>query len=188
MEKLFIDGNPTSTGRIRSQVILTDWPDLPSVERLSPRKTPHHSLSPILENEGTISGTYNVIDEVFTQQLGYNHTTDFNGRLYLVYSDQKTVSLIRTVQKERQEVESTLYYNKNYLSYVQGYKSPFHHKEEVVTRAFDARVTALFYRLLPQGVYTAHPVQVNNYIRKLSRATFLDKVKEIRQYIFRAIE
>jgi len=79
---------------MRSQVILTDWPDLPSVERLPPRKTPHYSLGPILENEGTISGTYSVIDIIFTEQLGYNPAADFNGRLHLVYGDQKTVSLI----------------------------------------------------------------------------------------------
>ena len=85
-------------------------------------------------------------------------------------------------------VESTLYHNKNYLGCVQGYKSPFHHKEEVATQAFDARVTALFYRLLPLGVCTAQPNQVDNYIRKLSRTTFHRRIEEIRQYIFTATE
>jgi len=227
VEKLFADHSPPSTNQMRSQVILTDWPDLPSVERLPPRKTPHYSLGPILENEGTISGTYSVIDIIFTEQLGYNPATDFDGRLHLIYGDQKTVSLVRTVQKERLDatllydkfnwllavpglfhwrtnyidmihdsysgseyaaVESTLYHNKNYLGCVQGNKSPFHHKEEVATRAFDARATALFYRLLPPGVHAAQPTQVDNYIRKLSRTTFLAKVEEIRKYIFRAAE
>jgi hypothetical protein len=144
-----------------------------------------------------------------------------------VYGDQKTVSLIRTVQKERQEatllydkydwllavpglfhwrtnymdmihntysgsehaaMESTLYHNKNYLGCVQGHKSPFHHKEEVASRAFDARVTALFYRLLPPGVHASQTDQVDNYIRKLTRTTFHRKVEEIRQYIFTATE
>lgn len=227
VEELFTDRNPTTTGQTRKWVVLTDWPELPSVERLPPRKTPHYGLGPILENEGTISGTYSVIDKVFAEQLGYNRAEDFGGRLHLVYGDQKTVSLIRTVQKERQEatllydkydwllavpglfhwrtnymdmihdtysgsehaaVESTLYHNKNYLGCVQGHKSPFHHKEEVATRAFDARVTALFYRLLPSGVRSAQPGQVDNYIKKLSRTTFLHKVEEIRQYIFTAAE
>ena len=89
---------------------------------------------------------------------------------------------------EHAAVELTLYHNKNYLGCVQGNKSPFHHKEEVATRAFDARATALFYQLLPPGVHAAQPTQVDNYIRKLSRTTFLTKVKEIRQYIFRAAE
>ncbi|KAH7394801.1 hypothetical protein BKA66DRAFT_606463 [Pyrenochaeta sp. MPI-SDFR-AT-0127] len=193
----------------------------------TPRKPPHYSLGPIFENEGTISGTYSVIDRVFTEQLGYNPADDFGGRLHLVHGDQKTVSLIRTVQKKRQEatllydkynwllpvpglfhwrtnymdmihdtysgseqaaVESTLYHNKNYLGCAQGHKSPFHHKEEVATRAFDARITALFYRLLPSSVRASQPNQVDNYIRKLARATFHKKVEEIRQYIFTAAE
>jgi hypothetical protein len=227
VEELFTDQNPPTTGQIRNRVVLTDWVELPSIERLPLRKTPHHSLGPILENEGTISGTYSVIDTVFTEQLGYNPVEDFGERLFLVYGDQKTVSLIRTVQKERQEstllydkydwllavpglfhwrtnyidmihhlysgsehaaVESTLYHNKNYLGCVQGHKSPFHHKEEVATRAFDARVTALFYRLLPPDIRAAQPDQVDNYIKKLSRTSFHHKVEEIRQYIFTAAE
>src|SRR5947208_757837 len=67
-------------------------------------------------------------------------------------------------------------------------RGPFHHKEEVATRAFDARVTALFYRLLPPSVSASQPAQVDNYIRKLSRTTFHRKVEEIRQYIFTAAE
>ena len=40
----------------------TIWPKFPTVERLSLQKTSHYSFSPFLENEGTISGTYNVIN------------------------------------------------------------------------------------------------------------------------------
>jgi hypothetical protein len=227
VEDLFTNHNPTTIGQMRKRVVLTDWPELPLIERLPPRKTPHYGLGPILENEGTISGTYSVIDTVFTEQLGYDREKDFDGRLHLVYGDQKTVSLIRTVQKERQEatllydqynwllavpglfhwrtnymdmihdtysgsehaaIESTLYHNKNYLGCIQGHKSPFHHKEEVATRAFDARATALFYCLLPASVRAAEPNQVDNYISKLSRATFLCKVEEIRKYIFTVAE
>jgi hypothetical protein len=62
------------------------------------RHLPHHGLGPILENEGTISGTYKIIDNLFTKQLGLDPGQEFDGPLYLVYGDQKTVSLIRTVQ------------------------------------------------------------------------------------------
>ncbi len=109
VEDLFSDNDPATTGKMRQRVLLTGWPELPTVERLPPRKTPHYSLGPILENEGTISGTYSVIDAVFTEQLGYDPEKDFNRQLHLVYGDQKTVSLIRTVQKERQE--ATLLYD-----------------------------------------------------------------------------
>jgi hypothetical protein len=203
------------------------WPELPSVKRLPVHQTRNYTLSPILENEGTISGTYKVIDEIFTGQLNLDREKEFDGPLRLVFGDQKTVSLVRTVQKERQEAghpydqykwllpipglfhwrtnymdmihdtysgsesaatESTLYHNKNILGCIQGHKSPFHHKEEVATRAFDARVTACFYRSLPAQVRPADYSQVDNYIHKLSCATFMEKVNEIREYIFLAKE
>jgi hypothetical protein len=88
---------------------LDGWPQFPQVECLSPQKTIHYNLGPILENEGTIDGTYEVINKVFTEQLGYDPSDDFSNLLHLVYGDQKTVSLIQTVQKERQG--STLSYD-----------------------------------------------------------------------------
>ncbi|KAH0558948.1 hypothetical protein GP486_004430 [Trichoglossum hirsutum] len=93
------DHNPTTRGQMRKRAVLTNWPELPSIEFLSPRKTPHYDLGPILENENTISSTYGVIDKVFTEQLGYNPAEDFGERLHPVYDDQKMVSLIHTVQK-----------------------------------------------------------------------------------------
>src|SRR5438552_4195240 len=95
---------------MRKQVVLTDWLELPSIEHLPPRKTPHYGLGPILENEGMISSTYSIIDKVFTEQLEYNHAEDFGEWLHLIYGDQKTISLICIVQKERQE--ATLLYDK----------------------------------------------------------------------------
>jgi hypothetical protein len=70
-------------------------------------------------------------------------------------------------------VESTLHHNKNHPGCVQGHKSPFHHKEEVATRAFDARATALFYRLLPPSVRLSDTEQIDAYIGSLSRSSFL---------------
>lgn len=223
VEKLFSDDS-TATEEPGN---LPDWPELPTIERLSPRKTPHYALSPILENEGTIAGTYNVIDAIFTGQLKYDCEKDFDGTLIPVYGDQKTFSLLRTIQKERQEaalqydrfnwflpvpglfhwrtnymdmihetysgpeyaaVESTLHHNKNHLGCVQGHKSPFHHKEEVTTRAFDARATALFYRLLPPSVRLSDAEQIDTYIGSLSRSSFLHKIEEKRQYAFTVAE
>jgi hypothetical protein len=203
------------------------WPKFPSVERLSSRKTPHYSFGPFLENEGTIAGTYNVIDTVFQEELGYDCAKDFDELLYLVYGDQKTVSLIQTVQRERAgatlcydklnwmlpipglfhwrtnymdmihevysgsehaALESTLYHNKNYLRCVQGHKSPFHHREEVALRAFDARVTAMFYHLLPSHVSVLQKNEVDNYIKKLRPESFLEIVQNIRCSLFKAKE
>lgn len=82
---------------------VNEWFEFPTVSRLpAKKKTEHYNFDPILENEGTISGTYNVIERLFSDQLGFKPTNE-SDLLYLVYGDQKTVSLIHTVQKERSE-------------------------------------------------------------------------------------
>jgi hypothetical protein len=53
---------------------------------------------------------------------------------------------------EKAVLPLTLYHNKNYLSMVQGNKSPFHHKEEVALCVFDVRITACYYENLPNGI------------------------------------
>ncbi len=58
---------------------------------------PHCALDSILKNEGTINDTYNVIDIVFTEQLEYDCEKNFDEQLYLIYDDQKTVSLIHNI-------------------------------------------------------------------------------------------
>lgn len=116
------------------------------LQRLPRRKTPHHGLGPILENEGTISGTYKVIDNLFTKQLGLDPAQEFNGPLYLVYGDQKTVSLIRTVQKEQQEaalpydrlnwllaIPGLFHWRTNYIDMVYELYSGFEHLTEETT-------------------------------------------------------
>jgi hypothetical protein len=202
---------------------LVDWPKFPHIDCLLPRKTNHYNLGPILENEGTIDGTYKVIDKVFIEQLGYSQSDDFTDILHLIYGDQKTVSLIQAVQKERRgsilsydnydwilpipglfhwrmnymdmihdlysglesdSISSTLHHNKNFMGCVQGHKSPFHHKEEVAIHAFNARVTALYYQLLPPGTKRQYHEDVDVYIRRSGRAGFLNKVEKIRQSIF----
>lgn len=205
---------------------LITYPEFPTVERLAPRKTPHFGLGPMLENEGTIQGTYQVIDKIFTKQLGFDPAVNFSDRLYLVYGDQKTISLIQSVKRERQHcrnvygkykwllpipglfhwrtnfidmlydvyggsdtsnasITTTLLHSQRYMGYVQGHKSPFHHKEEVATRAFDARITAMFYDRIRgrcSNVNDRHAV--DRYIAKLSRSTFLEHVEAIRGSIF----
>ena len=97
------DKSRTSTAGLSS---LT-YPEFPSVERLATRRTPHFGLGPILENEGTIEGTYEVIDKIFQRQLNLNEVVDFKRRLLPAYGDQKTVSLIQSVKRERQYCENT---------------------------------------------------------------------------------
>jgi len=44
VEELFADHNPTIAGQTRKRAVLTGWPELPSIERLPPRKTLHYPL------------------------------------------------------------------------------------------------------------------------------------------------
>lgn len=212
-----------------SNTSAVNYPQFPTVERLQPRRTPHFGLGPILENEGTIQGTYQVIDTIFLRQLGLDSADiNFKERLYLVYGDQKTVSLIGSVKRERKDsrddygryrwllpipglfhwrtnlmdmiydvyggyrgsepgyptVKSSLLHNQNYMGYVQGQKSPFHHKEEVATRAFDARITAMFYQRIQDHCMVNDRENINQYIADLSPSAFLEHVEAIQAMVF----
>ena len=81
-------------------------------------------------------------------------------------------------------ISSTLHHNKNFMGCVQGHKSPFHHKEQVAIHAFNARVTALYYQLLPPGTKRRYHEDVDVYIRRSGRAGFLNTVEKICQSIF----
>ena len=87
IEDLFTNSSPNTIGQKSARVTLIGWPEFPLVNRLTQRKTPYYGLGPILENKGTISGIYNVINNIFLLQLKYNQEDDFNRRLYLVYGN-----------------------------------------------------------------------------------------------------
>ena len=82
----------------------------------------------------------------------------------------------------------TFYHNKNYFDCMQNHKSSFHHKKKIATHAFDARITTLFYHLLSSSMHAAQSSKVDNYIQKLSHTIFNNKIEEIHQYIFSAVE
>ena len=52
---------------MRKQVIFINWLELLLIKYLPLCKIPYYSLSPIIENKGTISDIYNIIDIVFTK-------------------------------------------------------------------------------------------------------------------------
>jgi hypothetical protein len=103
VETLFTTKTRVKPGQMKPQVHLIDWPEFPAVKRLPTQKIVHYSLCPMLHNEGTIEGTYKVTENVFLEQLGDNGDTDLDGLLQLVYGDQKTVSLLHAVKKQRAE-------------------------------------------------------------------------------------
>lgn len=82
------------------------YPRMPVLDVLESTKTTHITLGPILEDEASIVGNYNVLDNIFLQQLSLDREKDFENRLYLVYGDQKTARLVRACRRERSESNS----------------------------------------------------------------------------------
>jgi len=67
---------------------------MPIVDCLPPQKLHHFALGPILENEGTLKGTYSVLKNIFggdnnkcsfkEGQLGYKNGSFNNNKLVLI--------------------------------------------------------------------------------------------------------
>lgn len=150
---------------------------------------------------------------------------DFAGNIYLAYGDQKTVSLINSVKRDRKDSRTkyaqyrwllpipglfhwrmnfidmiydvysgpatgwapltTLRHNQLHMGYVQGHKTPFHHKEELAIRSFEARITAMFYNRIGPSCQCNDRSEVGRYIAKLSPLTFMGHVEAIRESIFK---
>jgi hypothetical protein len=53
-----------------------------------------------MENEGTIDGTYQVINQIFREQFGLANEDRYNNIIQLVYGDQKTCGLVGSIKKE----------------------------------------------------------------------------------------
>lgn len=96
-------GQVQRPARIGKGTQLEGWPQMPKLDILSPEKTEQHAFGPIPANEGTLDGTYQVLDNIFLKQLKLDDEEDFDGRLQLIYGDQKTVSLLRSIQKEQRD-------------------------------------------------------------------------------------
>lgn len=72
-------------------------------KRLLSSVTEHHAFDSIMANEETLDGTYQVVNEIFQKQLGYDSEKNFTTYLQLIFDDQKTVSLLHSIQKKRRE-------------------------------------------------------------------------------------
>ena len=80
-------------------------PMFPQVKSIPPRPTNTvHHLGGIFFDEGTIEGTYGVHRNIWLDQLGFSEApadSDFFSRLWLVWGDQKTAEIIRSIKKEQ---------------------------------------------------------------------------------------
>ena len=88
-------------------------PSMPVIETIPPRRTRYQQYGAILEDEGTIQGTYNVHDELFLNQGGLG-VDDFSRRLFLVFGDQLTSLRMRAVKAGQRRAEHA-YDRRNWL-------------------------------------------------------------------------
>lgn len=85
------------------------YPTIPCLETIRTNKTSFWQLGAIFEDEGTISGTYGVHENIFLKQLGLQAPEDptsgtrddFRDRLWLIHGDQLTAHRIRAVKAEQ---------------------------------------------------------------------------------------
>jgi hypothetical protein len=103
---------PESIKSIFSKSDIT-YPSMPAVELLELRKTDSKTLGPILFNEGTLDGSYEVVESIYKRQFQLDDT-EFDNRLFLAFGDQKTSSLIRSMQAEQVDA-SAAYDRKDWL-------------------------------------------------------------------------
>ena len=92
---------PKAVDQIWAQSLDEGFPRMPRIDLLDPRRTKSYSLGAIPFNEGTIDGNYQVHKSIFVDQFGLDPEEHFKNRLYLVYGDQKTAQLIRSVKIEQ---------------------------------------------------------------------------------------
>ena len=82
---------------------------MPEINILLSIKTTYINLGPIIESKASINSNYYILKTIFLEQLQLNRDNNFQDRLYLVYSDQKTIKLIRAYK--RKQAEAALLYN-----------------------------------------------------------------------------
>lgn len=103
---------PTSVESIFSTSAIP-YPVMPTIELLELRKTDSKTLGPILFNEGTLDGSYKVVESIYKHQFQLDDK-EFDNRLFLAFGDQKTSSLIRSMQAEQVDA-SAAYDRKDWL-------------------------------------------------------------------------
>src|SRR5437762_3349238 len=84
----------------------SEYPHMSVINVLKPVKIIHMTLESILKDEDSISSNYSVLENIFVNQLHFNHEVNFDEHLYLVYNDQKTVKLIHECKHEQAEMKS----------------------------------------------------------------------------------
>jgi hypothetical protein len=94
--------------------------EMPRLEILPPEKTHSVNLGPINIGEGTIAGNYDVLENIFLQQLQLKRESNFSEKLIPVFGDLLTTNRIRSIKSERRE-ELSAYERFNWLIPIPGF-------------------------------------------------------------------
>ena len=63
------------------------------------------TLEFILKDEDLISSNYSVLENIFINQLHFNHEVNFDEHLYLMYDNQKTIKLIHKYKHKQMKMK-----------------------------------------------------------------------------------
>ncbi|RSL41974.1 hypothetical protein CEP54_015647 [Fusarium duplospermum] len=175
------------------------FPAMPTVELLELRRTDSKTLGPILFNEGTLDGSYEVVESIYKHQFQLDDT-EFDNRLFLTKDwligvaglFHLRMNFLWLMQKTHygnmeQQDPSTLYHNINFWGRknIPADRAAFQVLEELVLHSFDARVVGLLYtRLEQRGIDTSGQEEVDDSIGKMHARGFMEVVEDIRKSAF----
>ena len=94
-------------------------PAFPVIDRLDHSSASQvKNLGAIYHDEGTIAGTYEVHNDIWLKQFGYSDEIEdrhFEERLWMVWGDQKTAELIRSLRKQQAAVAERSYERRSWM-------------------------------------------------------------------------
>ncbi|KZZ96882.1 hypothetical protein AAP_00525 [Ascosphaera apis ARSEF 7405] len=87
---------------------------------------------------------------------------------------------------EQQRCPSSVKHNEHHMGIAKGNVLPFHHKEQVLTRCFDARVLAMLYDNIQDSteVDTTDVDEIEEYLQTLTPDEFLEKLSSMVRHTF----
>ena len=145
--------------RVKTTVYDDKFPEPPVFEALPAHRTKVWQLAAIFKDEGTLEGTYAVHDEIWKEQFGFKPDEDesdsrhFSERLWPVFGDQKTTSLLRTVCSMQKR--SSLDYDKK--KWMLGVPAYWHVMQAVLTSILKVHYESLDEE--KKGVFSRATVQ-----------------------------
>ena len=90
---------PTSGKKQPAWRQVKEWPHMPCMDRLAPRRTEHVTLFPVTGNESTTNGTHNAVTKMFGGRFGLT-PEDHIGKIRVCVEDEWTSSNINGAKRD----------------------------------------------------------------------------------------